>query len=192
MAVKFLDLTGLQKFWTKCKNAFVAKDANGNASVAHLSVDGELDVNYRASFHGDTDITNGSKLYLRNEGDTKAAALCCDDNGKLLLENVAVATVNDVATAIANAPHLKREKVTTLPGVASAQENVIYMLPVSGTSGDDTYDEYMLIEGKLEKMGSSRVDLSQYSTTSQMNSAISTAISNAHTAITETEINNLT
>jgi hypothetical protein len=50
----------------------------------------------------------------------------------------------------------------------------------------------MKIEDKMEKIGSSRVDLSGYSTTEQMNSAISTAVSNSYTLITDAEIDALT
>lgn len=69
-----------------------------------------------------------------------------------------------VAEAVANAGHLKREKVSALPGVSTAKENVIYMVSNS-TTGDNKFDEYMLIDGAWEKTGSSDVDLTGYANT---------------------------
>lgn len=202
MAVKFLDLTGLQKFWTKCKNAFVAKDSSGD-----VSVDGDLQVNGTTTFYDNAyaggELSVGGTLWIdggfevkggaifKNSDETKSVSLECNNDGKLAMGDSVVATVADVNTAVANAGHLKREVVSALPGVATAKENVIYMVSNS-TTGNNKFDEYMLINGAFEKTGSSDVDLSGYSTTVQMNTAISTAITNAHTAITEAEINALT
>lgn len=72
------------------------------------------------------------------------------------------ATTSDVATAIANADHLKRTKVSALPAVGSADPNTIYMLPISGATGDNKFTEWMVIDGTWEKTGSSDVDLSGY------------------------------
>lgn len=69
-----------------------------------------------------------------------------------------------IATAVADAGHLKREIVDQLPEVSAAQENVIYMVPKTGGSGEQRYDEYMLINGALEKIGDSAVDLTGYAT----------------------------
>lgn len=62
---------------------------------------------------------------------------------------------------IAGAAHLKREKVSALPAVSAADTNTLYLVPKSG-SGNDTFDEYLLIDGKFELMGNSKVDLSGY------------------------------
>lgn len=69
-----------------------------------------------------------------------------------------------IAAAVAGAGHLKREIVDSLPEVSAAQENVIYMVPKTGGSGEQQYDEYMLINGALEKIGDSAVDLTGYAT----------------------------
>lgn len=204
MAVKFLDLTGLQKFWNKCKAAFVAKDSSGNVTVTGkisadeayfengLEADSTVYAQAGINSASTVDVTYGSSVRLWDDDNKVNNSISCSADGKLIDKNgVALATVNDVITAVANAGHLKREKVSALPGVSTAKENVIYMVPNS-TNGNNKFDEYMLIDGAFEKTGSSDVDLSGYSTTAQMNTAISTAITNAHTAITETEINNLT
>jgi hypothetical protein len=76
--------------------------------------------------------------------------------------------------------------------VATASENVIYMIPKTAGSDSDGYYEFMKIDGNWEKIGSSDVDLSNYFTKLEVTQSINTAIDNAHTAITETEINDLT
>lgn len=72
-----------------------------------------------------------------------------------------LASQSYVGQQIAAAAHLKREKVSTLPAVSSANENTIYMVPKSG-SGNDVYNEYMLIDGKFELIGNSAADLTNY------------------------------
>lgn len=49
-----------------------------------------------------------------------------------------------INTAVANAHHLKRQVVDTLPEVADADPDTIYMVP-SGQTGDSQYDEYILV-----------------------------------------------
>lgn len=71
-------------------------------------------------------------------------------------------TAAQVQTAVNAAGHLKRQKVTTKPTDADAKENIIYLVPKSGGSGDNVYDEYLLLEGKLERIGDSQVDLTGY------------------------------
>lgn len=217
MAVKFLDLTGLSKFWNKCKNAFVAKDSNGNVKVTgalevtgqttlkgDLALQGQILGNsYGATFGNDVDIMKGSLLQLWDEEDNNYASLQCGTDGEIYFAKKGaigrspIATHLFVAAAVANAGHTKREIVDSLPGVLTKDPNTIYMLrTLTDEGGDndktDSFEEYMWIGEKWEKVGSSEVDLSRYSTTEQMINAISTAINDAHTAITETEINNLT
>lgn len=76
------------------------------------------------------------------------------------------ATTTDVNNALSKAGKLTKEIVTTLPAVSSAKDNVIYMVKnASGVSGDE-YSEYMLINGAMEKIGTTatQVDLSNYVT----------------------------
>jgi hypothetical protein len=67
-----------------------------------------------------------------------------------------------ISTAVANAGHIKREIVTALPAVADANEYTIYMILASDGATGDLYDDYMLINGAFEKLGSNRIDLSGY------------------------------
>lgn len=86
-------------------------------------------------------------------------------------------TDSKIAEAIAAAPHLKREIVEDLPAVGSADANTIYMVPADGTTsdpGEETshYNEYMLINGAFELIGTSQVDLNGYATETFVTNAI--------------------
>lgn len=83
-------------------------------------------------------------------------------------------TDNAIAVAVANAGHLAREIVAELPAVEEANDHTIYMVPDAEGEDDNTYIEYMLINGKFERTGSSDVDLSGY-----MQKTDITAITNA-------------
>ena len=91
-----------------------------------------------------------------------------------------------IATAVANAHHLKREIVSVLPEVSEANEDTIYMVPDAGStdaagSNQSVYTEYMLVNGAFERIGTSDVDLSNYFTKDQVTGAITTAKSEAAT-----------
>ena len=96
-------------------------------------------------------------------------------------------TDSKIAEAIAAAPHLKREIVEELPAVGSADANTIYMVPTDGSisdPGEETshYNEYMLINGAFELIGTSQVDLSGYATETFVTEAIN-ALDTADTAV---------
>ena len=76
------------------------------------------------------------------------------------------ATATDVNDAISKVGKLTKDIVTTLPAAASAKENVIYMVKNSGGVSGDAYSEYMLVNGAMEKIGTTatQVDLSNYMT----------------------------
>lgn len=85
-----------------------------------------------------------------------------------------------IASAVANAHHLKREIVSVLPEVSKANEDTIYMVPDAGNtdaegSNKSVYTEYMLVNGAFERIGTSDVDLSNYFTKDQVTNAITTA-----------------
>ena len=73
-----------------------------------------------------------------------------------------------IATAVAGAHHLKRQIVTALPPISEANVDTIYMVlkaaDVAGNESGNVYNEYMLINGKFEQIGDSKVDLKDYAT----------------------------
>lgn len=96
-------------------------------------------------------------------------------------------TDSAIAAAVAAAPHLKRQIVEELPGTEGADENTIYMVPQDGSVEDpgtstSHYNEYMLINGAFELIGSSQVDLSGYATETFVTGAIN-ALDVADTAV---------
>lgn len=89
-----------------------------------------------------------------------------------------------IATAVANADHLKREIVEALPEVGSADENTIYMVgDGTGEEENQKYEEFMLINGVFEKIGDSAVDLTGYATETFVTNAIN-ALDVADAAVT--------
>lgn len=88
-------------------------------------------------------------------------------------------TDSEIKTAVANAHHLKRAIVDELPAVADADEDTIYMVPkAAGSTGSGTnqsYTEYMVINGVFEIIGDSAVDLTDYAKTADVESKIATA-----------------
>lgn len=69
---------------------------------------------------------------------------------------------NAIANAIINAPHLKRQVVTTLPAAANADANTIYMILDNESPGPDKYREYMLLNSQLVQIGDTSADLTNY------------------------------
>lgn len=65
-----------------------------------------------------------------------------------------------VTSVLASVTGLSVEIVDTLP--AAGQSNVLYLVPKSTTSPDNSYDEYMWIGNKWELIGTTAVDLSGY------------------------------
>lgn len=84
-------------------------------------------------------------------------------------------TKTEVDTAIANAEHLKRNIVTTLPDVADADVHTIYMVEITDGFGNQKYEEFMLIDGVFEKIGDSAVDLTDYATKTEVSTTKSEA-----------------
>lgn len=71
----------------------------------------------------------------------------------------------EVAAAIAAAPHLQRKKVADASAIdpsAADADKYIYMVPKTGSDSDDLYDEYMVLDGKVEHVGNTKVDLTGY------------------------------
>ena len=70
-----------------------------------------------------------------------------------------------IAAAVAAVDHLKRKKVTDVASIdltADDADQYLYMVPKTGSDADDVYDEYMVLDGKVEHVGNTKVDLSGY------------------------------
>lgn len=70
-------------------------------------------------------------------------------------------TADQVQESINNSSHLKRQVVDTLPSSDQADEHTLYILKT--VDGESVYyEEYQLIDGKIERVGYSKVDLTGY------------------------------
>ena len=70
-----------------------------------------------------------------------------------------------IAAAVAAAEHLKRKIVTGVDAIDLAADDAdqyLYMVPKTGSDADDVYDEYMVLNGTVEHVGNTKVDLSGY------------------------------
>ena len=72
------------------------------------------------------------------------------------------ATKTYVGEQISSADHLKREIVTEIPSPETADKNTIYMLKIESAMGEDKYKEYLLIDGTVQCIGDTSVDLTDY------------------------------
>ena len=112
--------------------------------VIHAALAGKADNATTLEGYGITDAYKKTEVYAKAEVYTQTE------------------TDNKISAAVANAGHLKRTIVETLPDVASADTNTIYMKLEDGDSSDNKYIEWMVINGAWEKVGTSDVDLSGY------------------------------
>lgn len=72
-----------------------------------------------------------------------------------------------IAAAVANSVHLSRKIVESYDDIDVTADDAhlyIYMVPNGFQENDDKYDEYVVVDGVVEKVGSWEVDLSNYAT----------------------------
>ena len=183
---KYLDLTGLQTYDEKIKALIESSDGT-TLEQAKTYADSLAD-NYDPAGTAQTKVdelangqvaTNTAAIStLQSEKADKASTL----SGYGITDAYTkTQTDQAITTAVANAPHLKREIVTVLPEVEEANESTIYMVGTGTGSEDSVYEEYMLINGGFEKIGSSEVDLTNYATKAYADQAESDAIATAGT-----------
>lgn len=120
----------------------------------------------------DLESTNETVSELSDKVDTKADAESVYTKAEIdtTLANIYTKTETNTAIgeAIAAAGHLKRKKVDSPEDINESAEDAdqyIYMVPTGFQEEDDKYDEYMVIDGIVEKVGSWEVNLSNYATT---------------------------
>lgn len=186
MANKYLNLQGLTTYDEKIKEKITTDDAATLQSAKEYA--DSLADNYDPAGTAQTkvdELANGQVATNKSDIDTlktgkadKATTLA----GYGITDAYTKAqTDSAISTAVANADHLKREIVEVLPEVEEADENTIYMVGTGTGSEDSVYEEYMIINGGFEKVGSSEVDLTNYALKSYVDSAKTEAINTAGT-----------
>lgn len=103
---------------------------------------------------------------------------------------------DQIAAAVAAANHLSFKIVSSKEEIdPSAQNaaNFIYLVP-KADAVDDVYDEFMVVSGALEPIGSTKVDLSDYAKTADVNDALAGKVSviDGHRLISGEEAQKLT
>lgn len=186
MADKFLNLQGLTTYDEKIKELIDSKDA----SILQQSKDysDSLSDNYDPAGKAATLVETLENGQVKTNKDDIATLKSGKADKATTLAGYGIAdaytksqTDSAIQTAVANADHLKREIVEVLPEVDAADENTIYMVGTGDGSEDSAYEEYMLINGGFEKIGSSKVDLTNYAQKSYVDTAKSEAIATAGT-----------
>lgn len=109
-----------------------------------------------SAFSDLSDLVN-SKISRTGGTMTGTLTLASDPSGER-----DAATKQYVDRTVANAGHLKREIVTTLPTVSAADEHTIYMILDTSAPLSDQYREYMLIGGAFAQIGDTSVNLNNY------------------------------
>ena len=88
------------------------------------------------------------------------------NNGEALpIADKAVDIGASISAAVAAADHLQRKKVASVDDIDPAVQGAdrfIYMVPKAEGKNGDKFDEYMVIDGAVEKVGDWAVDLSGY------------------------------
>lgn len=151
-------------------------------SVNTLTGEGEGSV--KKALSDAKSYTDTAKTTLEGEIDKKANSATTLAGYGIADAYTKTQTDNKITEAVANAHHLKREIVKTLPAVSDANADTIYMVPTSGStdtagSQSSAYIEYMLINGGFERIGTSDVDLTNYATKDEVSTAKSDAATDA-------------
>lgn len=90
-------------------------------------------------------------------------------------------TDTKISEAIVSAQHLKRKTFATLEEARNFANSITnadeYIFMVSNTStSENKYDEYLFVEGELEKVGAWDVDLTDYTTKQEIETKLSTKV----------------
>lgn len=186
MADKFLNLQGLTTYDEKIKEKMATDDASTLSQAKEYS--DSLADNYDPAGMAQTKVNELANGQVKTNTDNITALQSSKADKSTALAGYGITdaytkteTDSAIQTAVANADHLKREIVPSLPEVEEADEHTIYMVGTGDGSEDSAYEEYMLINGGFEKIGTSEVDLTNYATKSYVDTAKSEAISTAGT-----------
>lgn len=84
-------------------------------------------------------------------------------------------TKAEVAALIGSIQQFHYEIYNSTSSIIDPADNILYLIGPTG-SGSDRYEEYVYANNSFVKIGDTSIDLSQYSTTAQMNTAINNAL----------------
>ena len=116
---------------------------------------------------------------LRTDVDALKSTVGVEASGETLATGL-FKKIEDLKTDITAIPKFAIEVVSKLP-TKGISETTVYLVKEKESVGD-LYTEYIYVKGAWENLGKQTVDLSSYSTTEQMNAAISAAIASSLTS----------
>ncbi len=117
---------------------------------------------------------------LRTDVDALKSAVGSEASGEIAATGL-FKDIEDLRKDITAIPKFKIEVVETLP-VDNISGTTVYLVKEKPDSTGDLYTEYIYVNGAWENLGKQTVDLSSYSTTEEMNAAISAAITSSLTS----------
>ena len=211
---KFLSLEGLKTLITKLKNYFAAKGeaiksitGSGNRIISYIRADNtQGSFSYQDTTYGtgNTSTAGITKLYTSLGGQADGAPTNSLLNSQVSALNTAIGEKQDKLTAgqgikiAGNTISVQIDStlfvvVTSLPDApASGNEGKIHLVQLGKTGTNNKYAEYVWrgTTDKWEQLGtiSSKMDLSDYSTTEQVKALIK-AETDARTAADTAETN---
>lgn len=150
---------------------------NANGELIEV---GSGDVNEVMNLVEDLDFKIGTEATEDSEATglyKLLADLASDVDTKVNAEDVYTKDETDLAieSAIAQLDHLKRKIVNSLDEINVNDEDAhlyIYMVPTGLQYDDDKYDEYIVINKTIEKVGSWEVNLDNYATKDDLNEKV--------------------
>lgn len=116
------------------------------------------------------DIVTAVKLGLSKKVDQKELDTALNLKADKTTVNALDTRVTQVNQLVSNINSFTVSVVETLPTGDDIQENVIYFMPAEDEEDNNVYYEFMYIENDWELIGTTAVDLSNYPTTSDMES----------------------
>lgn len=170
MAIKNMSQNSMKQFAAEIEDRYARKSQLGTLASKNKVAKTDLEEALKTELEGKADAATTLAGYGITDGMT------------------ATEIASAIATAISGADHLSRVKVDSVDEIdvsADGADKKIYMVAKSDVEegSSDKYDEYMVINGALERVGDWKVDLSDYATTA----AVATAITNALKTYSTTE-----
>lgn len=183
---KFLDLEGLQQLIGLIKDKFVQKESGKGLSTNDYTAEDKQKLSTLKTYNvatteeaGLLSSANLTKLNGLEDGAQKNTITKIKRNGTLvnitntevdikvptkysdLVNDKELVSSSDVKTLINEARHMKKEIVATKP--STGEENVIYLVGPK-SDGDNSYEEWLFVSGKWEKIGdtNTKLDLTGY------------------------------
>ena len=164
---KYLTLDGLSRFWAGVKTKLNGKvDVVEGMGLSTNDLTNELKAQYDAAEKNViVGITVDGEAVKVNE-ETRTVNIDIPETDLSDYYNISaidakVTTLNEAIAAAASGK-MTRQIVDAVPEAASAAENVLYFVPKADSESGNVYEEYMLINGAIELIGTTEIDLSGY------------------------------